>query len=121
MYTIESRIAIRNNQTIWMPYKQYRTHNGVQNFQKRHQYLFDAGELRVTGDAEPRQSHTKSDKGLLRAGDILHESYGYDMTINEFYEVIALSPSGKTIFAILLAVTLVAAPLSIYIAQGVWQ
>lgn len=30
-------------------------------------------------------------------------------------------PSGKTIFAILLAVTLVVAPLSIYIAQGVWQ
>ena len=29
-------------------------------------------------------------------GDILHESYGYGMTINKFYEVIALSPSGKT-------------------------
>ena len=29
-------------------------------------------------------------------GDILHESYGYGMTINKFYEVIAISPSGKT-------------------------
>ena len=51
MYVIETRIKTRNNQTIWMPYKKYRTHNGVENFQKRHQYLFDAGELRVTGDA----------------------------------------------------------------------
>lgn len=33
---------------------------------------------------------------MLRVGDILHESYGYGMTINKFYEVIALSPSGKT-------------------------
>ena len=96
MYVIETRIKTRSNKTIWMPYKQYRTTNGIENFQKRHQYLFDAGELRVTGNAEPRQSHTKSGKGLLRVGDILHESYGYDMTINKFYEVIALSPSGKT-------------------------
>lgn len=81
MYVIETRIKTRSNKTIWMPYKQYRTTNGIENFQKRHQYLFDAGELRVTGNAEPRQSHTKSGKGLLRVGDILHESYGYDMTI----------------------------------------
>lgn len=66
MYVIETRIKTRSNKTIWMSYKQYRTTNGIENFQKRHQYLFDAGELRVTGNAEPRQSHTKSGKGLLR-------------------------------------------------------
>lgn len=96
MYIVETRIKTRGNKTIWMPYKQYRTTNGIENFQKRHQYLFDAGELRVTGNAEPRRSHIKSGEGMLRVGDILHESYGYGMTINKFYEVIALSPSGKT-------------------------
>ena len=60
MYIVETRIKTRGNKTIWMPYKQYRTTNGIENFQKR------------------------------------HESYGYGMTINKFYEVIALSPSGKT-------------------------
>lgn len=54
MYIVETRIKTRGNKTIWMPYKQYRTTNGIENFQKRHQYLFDAGELRVTGNAEPR-------------------------------------------------------------------
>lgn len=96
MYIVETRIKTRGNKTIWMPYKQYRTTNGIENFQKRHQYLFDAGELRVTGNAEPRRSHIKSGEGMLRVGDILHESYGYGMTINKFYEVIAISPSGKT-------------------------
>ena len=96
MYIVETRIKTRGNKTIWMPYKQYRTTNGIENFQKRHQYLFDAGGLRVTGNAEPRRSHIKSGEGMLRVGDILHESYGYGMTINKFYEVIALSPSGKT-------------------------
>ena len=60
MYIVETRIKTRGNKTIWMPYKQYRTTNGIENFQKRHQYLFDAGELRVTGNAEPRRSHIKS-------------------------------------------------------------
>ena len=96
MYIVETRIKTRGNKTIWMPYKQYRTTNGIENFQKRHQYLFDAGELRVTGNAEPRRSHIKSGEGMLRVGDILHESYGYDMTINKCYEGIARSPSGKT-------------------------
>lgn len=96
MYIVETRIKTRGNKTIWMPYKQYRTTNGIENFQKRHQYLFDAGELRVTGNAEPRRSHIKSGEGMLRVGDILHESYGYGMTINKFYEVIAISPSGPS-------------------------
>lgn len=94
MYVIETRIKTRSNKTIWMPYKQYRTTNGIENFQKRHQYLFDAGELRVTGNAEPRQSHTKSGKGPLR-GRYPARTYGYDMTINKFYEVIALSPPAR--------------------------
>lgn len=95
MYIVETRIKTRGNKTIWMPYKQYRTTNGIENFQKRHQYLFDAGELRVTGNAEPRRSHIKSGEGMLRVGDILHESYGYGMTINKFYEVIAISPPAR--------------------------
>ena len=95
MYIVETRIKTRGNKTIWMPYKQYRTTNGIENFQKRHQYLFDAGELRVTGNAEPRRSHIKSGEGMLRVGDILHESYGCGMTINKFYEVIAISPPAR--------------------------
>lgn len=43
MYVIETRIKTRSNKTIWMPYKQYRTTNGIENFQKRHQYLLTQG------------------------------------------------------------------------------
>lgn len=63
MYVIETRIKTRSNKTIWMPYKQYRTTNGIENFQKRHQYLFDAGELRVTGNAEPRHPTPNQARG----------------------------------------------------------
>lgn len=58
MYVIETRIKTRSNKTIWMPYKQYRTTNGIENFQKRHQYLFDAGELRRPMFASPDENGT---------------------------------------------------------------
>lgn len=37
----------------------------------------------------------KSDNPLI--GKILHSSWGYDMTINEFCKIIEVSPTGKTI------------------------
>lgn len=63
MYVIETRIKTRSNKTIWMPYKQYRTTNGIENFQKRHQYLFDAG-----GAARHRQRRTSPIPHQIRQG-----------------------------------------------------
>ena len=33
---------------------------------------------------------------MLNIGDIFHCSWGYNMSINDFYEVVAISPTGKT-------------------------
>lgn len=33
----------------------------------------------------------------VKVGDIFHCSWGYDMTINDYYQVVALTPSGKSV------------------------
>ena len=33
----------------------------------------------------------------VQVGDIFHCSWGYDMTINDYYQVVALTPSGKSV------------------------
>lgn len=82
MYVIETRIKTRSNKTIWMPYKQYRTTNGIENFQKRHQYLFDAGELRVTGNADDlNDAVSESEKFALY--DSLNAVYQFAYRLSE--------------------------------------
>lgn len=33
----------------------------------------------------------------VKVGDIFHCSWGYDMTINDYYQVVDLTPSGKSV------------------------
>jgi hypothetical protein len=33
----------------------------------------------------------------VKVGDIFHCSWGYDMTINDYYQVVGLTPSGKSV------------------------
>lgn len=33
----------------------------------------------------------------VKIGDIFHCSWGYDMTINDYYQVVDLTPSGKSV------------------------
>jgi len=40
---------------------------------------------------------TTAEKETFKVGDILWDSWGYDMTINDYCKIIALSPTGKTI------------------------
>jgi len=36
-------------------------------------------------------------KTTVEVGDIFHCSWGYDMTINDYYQVVGLTPSGKSV------------------------
>ena len=36
-------------------------------------------------------------KTKVEVGDIFHCSWGYDMTINDYYQVVGLTPSGKSV------------------------
>ena len=36
-------------------------------------------------------------KTNVEVGDIFHCSWGYDMTINDYYQVVGLTPSGKSV------------------------
>lgn len=58
---------------------------------------FDHGHVRVTGVEERRRPYRGLDpQGWVHVGDIFHHSWGYDMTFNDFYEVTAVSRTGKT-------------------------
>ena len=43
---------------------------------------------------------TMTKRETLTAGDILHCGWGSDMSINDYYEVTRVTPSGKTAYII---------------------
>lgn len=98
MITIEQKlINRRTNTTVWYPIKHYRTQRGADQFKNTYSYHFDIlKDMRIVGEPEPRRTTATSAAGLVHVGDIFHSSYGYDMCINNFYEVTEVSASGKT-------------------------
>lgn len=84
--------------TYTWPNKQWRTRRGVENFRDKliREYGYDPAQFTITGTEERRPDDRIDPKGKVKVGDIFHASWGYDMTINDFYEVTALSPTGKT-------------------------
>lgn len=78
----------------------YRTMRGAERdlaqFQPR--YKEPRYTLAIIGEAEPRRRQDNSAAiGQVHVGDIFHCQWGYDMTFNEFHEVVAVSKTGKTV------------------------
>lgn len=67
----------------------------------RHVTEFLDGEVKRLADREQtkasKQEARKHFRTSLKLGDVLHYSWGYDQTNCEFYEVVEVSPSGKSV------------------------
>ena len=75
----------------------WKTMRGLENFrQKVMDYNgYTLEDFKIKGE-ESRKDNTKA-VGTLKVGDVLHSVYGYDMILNSYYEVVKVSPSGKTV------------------------
>lgn len=101
MLTIETQTP--TGQWVKVTGREWRTMRGVRQWldhtidgtllKARHR-----GRVRITGSEEPRARRTGMDpNGWVHAGDVFHHRWGYDMVINDYYEVVAVSPSGRTV------------------------
>lgn len=80
--------------------KSYRTMRGAQRlfeeFERR--YRSPRYSVRIVGEPEQRRTHDNGVAiGQVHVGDVFHCAWGYDMTINDFYEVVAMSKSDKSV------------------------
>lgn len=75
----------------------WKTMRGLENFrQKVMDYNgYTLEDFKIKGK-EQRKDNTKA-AGTLKVGTVLHSTYGYDMILNGYYEVVKVSPSGKTV------------------------
>lgn len=75
----------------------WKTMRGLENFRQKvmdyNGYALE--DFKIKGE-ESRKDNTKA-VGTLKVGDVLHSVYGYDMILNSYYEVVKVSPSGKTV------------------------
>lgn len=100
MITLEQKTT-RNGKTYWYTYpKRWRTQRGAENYRdnllETHHYItgWNPEDFRITGNEERRTRHNGT--GTIRVGDIFVASWGYNMSLNDFYEVTELSKTGKT-------------------------
>lgn len=102
MLTLEHKLT-HNNETRWVtfPNKAWRTRRGAErylaNLLDTHKGLrgYTPDDFRIVGE-EPESSRNSTPKRPVRIGDIFHESWGYGMSLNDFYEVVEVSKTGKT-------------------------
>lgn len=80
--------------------RKYRTMRGIGKLFKEFQsyYTDPRYKIAIIGNPEPRRRQDNSAAvGQVHVGDVFHCSWGYDMTFNDFYEVVEVSKTGKTV------------------------
>lgn len=77
--------------------KTYRTMRGAQRLLEQFKTRYPEPRYHCTIAGEPEHRDNTAAIGQVHVGDIFHCGWGYDMTINDFYEVIAVSKSGKSV------------------------
>lgn len=80
--------------------RKYRTMRGVKKDLEQFQRVYHEPRytLAIIGEPEQRRPRDNSAAiGQVHVGDIFHCMWGYDMTFNDFYEVVAVSATGKTV------------------------
>ncbi len=55
-------------------------------------------EKRVERKAEAKRKQDESEKTYFKVGDVLESSFGYDATLYDFYQVVRVSASRKTVW-----------------------
>ena len=97
-------LEVRNDGTRWMKVnKNWRTMNGVENYisnaLKRYQWL-TADDFRITGTEETRRKprNTMNAPSMdVYEGDVFMCSWGYSMSLVDFYQVVKVSKTGKSV------------------------
>lgn len=76
--------------------RKWKTMRGLENYRKTliEKYGYTLEDFKIKGEEAEK---TNNAIGKLKVGDIMHASWGYDMTINDFYEVVEVSKTGKTV------------------------
>lgn len=76
--------------------RKWKTMRGLENYRKTliDKYGYTLEDFKIKGEEAEK---TNNAIGKLKVGDIMHASWGYDMTINDFYEVVEVSKTGKTV------------------------
>lgn len=115
MLTLEVRINKRNNRwvdvtndflnansfSIFSPRKQWRTKKGVENYIDKAMAVYPwltRESFRINGVEEGRRKpNVRTTDIPVRVGDIFISSWGYSMTLVDFYEVTKVSKTGKSI------------------------
>lgn len=80
--------------------RKYRTMRGVGKDLEQFQRVYHEPRYTLTIIGEPEQRRPRDNSaaiGQVHVGDIFHCMWGYDMTFNDFYEVVAVSATGKTV------------------------
>ncbi len=80
--------------------KKYRTMRGIERLYKSYQNYYSDPRytVAIVGEPEPRRRQDNSAAiGQAHVGDIFHCMWGYDMIINDFYEVVSVSKTGKSV------------------------
>lgn len=100
MITLEQKTS-HNGNTYWYTYpKRWRTQRGAENYRDNllntHHDIpgWKPEDFRIAGNEERRTRQNGT--GTIRVGDIFVASWGYSMSLNDFYEVVELSKTGKT-------------------------
>lgn len=91
----ENNRGIRTYQGTYR--KSWKTMRGLENFRAKliETCGYTLDDFRINGE-ESRKTNTAA-IGALKVGNVLHSVYGYDMVINDYYEVVEVSASGKTV------------------------
>lgn len=80
--------------------RKYRTMRGVAKLFDIYRDCYPSPRYTVAiiGEPEPRRRQDNSTAvGQVHVGDIFHCMWGYDMIINDFYEVVEVSKTGKSV------------------------
>lgn len=100
MITVEAiGTGKREGTTIYGYTKRYRTDAGAKKYAEKLSRRIDGLPYRVvtSGEPEPRTRNEEAPAvGIVTTGDIFRCSWGYNMTLVNFYEVTGISDSGRT-------------------------
>lgn len=103
MITLKQKYTSKNGRVYWLPVnRSWKTRRGAEQYRDmmitRHPGVkdFEPDAWRIEGEEEPRPTNMNLPEGQVQVGDIFHLGWGYSMSLNDFYEVVEVSKTGRT-------------------------
>lgn len=103
MITLKQKYTDRNDQVFWLPVsRSWKTRRDAEQYRDmmiaRHPGVkdYEPDAWRIEGEEEPHPTNTTMPERRVHVGDIFHVGWGYSMSLNDFYEVTAVSKTGRT-------------------------